>query len=219
MIAAAIRARVEASAAWAAALLTAAVVLAVAGVGAAVALSGSARADAELTAGARPGQASESLPARAPSGDPLRVRIPAIGVTARLVPLGVNADGTLEVPRFEEAGWYTGGSRPGDAGPAVIAAHVDSTSGPAVFYRLKELSPGDVVHVDYGGGTVTFSVRESARFPKSQFPTEQVYGATDAPELRLVTCDGSFDRSTRSYTSNLVVWADGAFAIGKTLLP
>ncbi len=145
-----------------------------------------------------------------PQGDPIRVRIPAIGVFAPLVPLGIAADGTLEVPRYQEAGWYAGGSRPGDQGPAVIAAHVDSTTGPAVFYRLKELGPGDVVHVNYADGTVTFSVRESESFLKSQFPTQAVYGPTEAPELRLVTCTGTFDRTARSYRSNLVVWAEVA---------
>ena len=210
MIAGGIRERVEAAAACTAAILVAAVALAVTGVGAAVALRhGPAPPDA-VVAGAPVGQATGRPPPRAPAGDPLRVRIPAIGVVAPLVPLGLNVDGALEVPRFEEAGWYTGGSRPGDAGPAVIAAHVDSTSGPAVFYRLKQLKPGDVVHVDYGDATVTFSVRESESFAKSRFPTLEVYGPTDEPELRLITCDGTFDRRARSYTSNLVVWADAA---------
>lgn len=144
----------------------------------------------------------------APAGDPLRVRIPAIGVVASLVRLGLNPDGTMEVPNYEEAGWYTGASRPGDRGPAVIAAHVDSTTGPSVFYRLRDLQPGDLVHVDYRGGTsVPFAVGRSESFPKSAFPTTQVYGATAEPELRLITCGGTFDRKVRSYRSNLVVWA------------
>ncbi|MDP8936215.1 MAG: class F sortase [Actinomycetota bacterium] len=165
---------------------------------------------------AAPSATAEAAPAEpsshtltAPPGHPLRVRIPAIGVIASLVPLGINPDGTLEVPSYDEAGWYAGGTRPGDAGPAVIVAHRDSTVGPAVFYALENLRPGDVVHVDYRDGTVSFVVRESRSFAKSRFPTVQVYGSTDGPELRLVTCDGSFDRNARSYRSNLVVWADG----------
>ncbi len=134
--------------------------------------------------------------------------MPAIGVSSTLVRLGTNVDGTLEVPGYEEAGWYAGGSRPGDPGPAVIAAHFDSTVGPAVFYRLEELKPGDLVHIDYPDATVTFSVRQSESFSKSRFPTAQVYGRTNRPELRLVTCDGTFDRRARSYSNNLVVWAD-----------
>lgn len=145
-----------------------------------------------------------------PAGDPLRVRIPAIGVDAPLRRLGLNGDGTLEVPGFEEAGWYSGGPRPGEPGPAVVAAHLDSTTGPAVFYRLGQVRPGDVVLVDYGDGTATFAVQRSDRFAKLQFPTETVYGPTDGPELRLVTCDGDFDRRTRSYKDNLIVWATSA---------
>lgn len=155
----------------------------------------------------------------APWGDPVRIRIPAIGVVAPLVRLGLNPDRTLEVPKFREAGWYTGASRPGSPGPAVIAAHVDSTTGPAVFYRLRELNPGDAVHVDYRHGSVTFSVRESQSFPKSEFPTARVYGATEGPELRLVTCDGTFDRRVRSYRSNRVVWARIVAAEGPTTPP
>lgn len=207
-----IRQRCEAAAAGASALLlAAAVLLALTGGGAVLARSGRSVPPGDgVIAEPRAGQVSKSAPVIAPPGDPLRVRIPAIGVVAPLVPLGIRADGTLEVPGYEEAGWYAGGSRPGDPGPALIAAHVDSTSGPAVFYRLEDLNPGDVVHVDYHEGSVTFAVRESQSFAKSRFPTDRVYGATHGPELRLVTCDGTFDRSAGSYSSNLVLWANVA---------
>ncbi|MGH9226500.1 MAG: class F sortase, partial [Acidimicrobiales bacterium] len=149
-----------------------------------------------------------SAPWAPPAGDPTRLRIPAISVDAPLVPLGLSGDGTLEVPRYEDAGWFSGASRPGDVGPAVIAAHLDSTTGPAVFYRLKDLKRGDLVHVDYREVTVTFAVREARNFAKTSFPTGQVYGSTAGPELRLVTCGGTFDRKSRTYSSNLVVWAN-----------
>ena len=195
--------------------LVAAMLLALVGTGVVLARSrGSVAPGPDVLAAARAG-APPPTSALAPSGDPVRVRIPAIGVVARLVPLGLNPDRTLEVPRYQEAGWYTGASRPGSAGPAVIAAHVDSTSGPALFYRLRELKPGDAVHVDYPHGSVTFSVRESQSFPKSGFPTARVYGATEDPELRLITCDGTFDGKARSYRSNRVVWA-GVVADGPT---
>ena len=203
--------RERAAARWGAAALVGALVIALTGIGVVLARSGANVPAADGVVPALP--AAEATPRPAPSappGDPLAVRIPSIGVVATLVRLGTNADGTLEVPGYHDAGWYTGASRPGNPGPAVIAAHVDSRSGPAVFYRLKELKPGDVVHVDYSVGTVSFEVRESQSFAKSRFPTAQVYGPTDAPELRLVTCDGAFDRTTRSYTSNLVVWANAA---------
>jgi LPXTG-site transpeptidase (sortase) family protein len=191
-----------------AAIVVAATLLALVGTGVVVVRSGrSATPGPDVVAPAGAGDAPPTS-VLAPSGDPLRVRIPAIGVIAPLVRLGLNPDRTLEVPRFEEAGWYTGGSRPGSAGPAVIAAHVDSTTGPAVFYRLRELKAGDTVQVDYRHGTVTFTVRESQSFPKSSFPTARVYGATEEPELRLITCDGTFDRKARSYRSNRVVWAE-----------
>lgn len=195
-----------------AATLLAALLLALAGTGVVVARS---RGAAPPGADAGATRAAETLAPPAaigPSGDPLRVRIPAIGVVAPLVRLGLNPDQTLEVPSYEKAGWYTGGSRPGDPGPAVIAAHLDSTTGPAVFYRLRELKPKATVHVDYGDGTVTFSVRESQSFAKSSFPTARVYGPTAGPELRLITCGGTFDRKARSYRSNLVVWAGLASA-------
>lgn len=208
-----IRTRVdERVAVLATATLVAALVIGLAGTGVAVLRSqGSTPAAADAAAGATPGQAAvRPVAPSAPSGAPIRVRIPAIDVVSPLVPLGLNPDRTLEVPSFEEAGWYTGGSRPGDPGPAVIAAHVDSTSGPSVFYRLRELQPGDLVHVDYRDATVTFAMREAQSFPKTDFPTAQVYGRTGRPELRLITCDGTFDRKARSYRSNLVVWADVA---------
>jgi len=142
------------------------------------------------------------------TGTPQRVRIPSIDVDAPLTGLGLNADGSLEVPPYELAGWYKGRPKPGDTGAAVIAAHVDSTTGPAVFYRLSSLAPDDVVSVDYDDGTsVDFTVGSMQSFPKSEFPTEAVYGPTPGTELRLITCGGAFDRQSGSYQDNLVVWA------------
>ncbi len=142
------------------------------------------------------------------TGTPQRVRIPSVDVDAPLTGLGLNADGSLEVPPYELAGWYKGRPKPGDTGAAVIAAHVDSTTGPAVFYHLSSLAPDDVVSVDYDDGTsVDFAVRSMQSYPKSEFPTEAVYGPTDGPDLRLITCGGSFDSETHSYRDNLVVWA------------
>ncbi|MDQ4132133.1 MAG: class F sortase, partial [Actinomycetota bacterium] len=148
------------------------------------------------------------LLASAPAGAPVRVRIPAIEVDAPLDRLGLDAAGALQVPPYDRAGWYEGGPEPGEVGRAVIAAHVDSTTGPAVFYRLRTLEPGDAVIVDYDTGmSVSFVVGATETYPKSQFPTERVYGPTDAPSLALITCAGSFDRRSRSYEDNLVVFA------------
>jgi sortase (surface protein transpeptidase) len=146
---------------------------------------------------------------RLPPSPPVRVEIPAIGVSSPLVRLGLNRDRTMEVPAdFQVAGWFTGGPQPGQLGPAVIAGHVDSRTGPAVFYRLRDLRPGDQIRVVRADRrAVRFEVDSLASHPKRSLPSEAVYGATTAPALRLITCAGSFDRSSRSYRENLVVSA------------
>jgi sortase (surface protein transpeptidase) len=140
---------------------------------------------------------------------PVRVEIPAIGVSSSLVRLGLNPDRTMQVPGdFQVAGWFTGGPQPGQLGPAVIAGHVDSRTGPAVFYRLRDLRPGDQIRVVRADRRVVrFEVDSLASYPKRSLPSEAVYGATTAPVLRLITCAGTFDRSSRSYRDNLVVSA------------
>jgi sortase (surface protein transpeptidase) len=140
---------------------------------------------------------------------PARLRIPAIGVDTPLMRLGLDADGAIEPPSaWQKAGWYTGSARPGQAGPAVILGHVDSTSGPAVFYRLARLRPGDVVVVTRTDGTRgTFRVSGRQQVAKSQFPTDLVYGPTLEPSLRLVTCGGTFDRRSGHYRDNIIVSA------------
>ncbi len=144
----------------------------------------------------------------APQGVPSRLRVSTIGLNTTLERLAIGANGELEPPRaFEKAGWYADGTAPGDTGPAVIAGHVDSRSGPAVFYRLRELAPGDRIEVERGGATVRFTVTRTAWYPKNKFPTDQVYGPTPDRQLRLITCGGVFDRTLRSYRDNLVVYA------------
>ena len=139
---------------------------------------------------------------------PDRVRIGTLGVDTPLEALRVGPDGELGTPRdFARAGWFADGTAPGDVGPAVIAGHVDSYRGPAVFHRLAELRPGDTVEVRRGGVWTTFRVERTARYAKDRFPTGQVYGPTPDPQLRLVTCGGDFDRRLRSYEDNVVVYA------------
>ncbi len=144
----------------------------------------------------------------APHGAPRRLSIPTIGIDAAIVPLGLNPGGTLEVPTdFAAAGWYRLGAGPGERGRAVIVGHVDSTSGPAVFYRLGELAPGDPVRVSWRSGvSLLFRVYAIREYPKSAFPTSLVYGGTRARELRLVTCGGPFDAQTGHYLDNVVVF-------------
>lgn len=137
--------------------------------------------------------------------------IPAIGVSTPLIALGLNDDHTMEVPTdFDEAGWYRYSPTPGEAGPSVIAGHVDSHTGPAVFYRLTDLQPGDEVRIGQGDGTTaTFTVDRVEQHPKDAFPHDEVYGDTDDPQLRLVTCGGVFDAAERSHRDNVIVYASG----------
>jgi hypothetical protein len=148
--------------------------------------------------------------ARAPR--PVRLQIPAIGVDAPLVPLGLDASGALRPPAgFSEAGWWSGGTRPGERGPAVIVGHVDNKTGPAIFFRVPQLRRGDAVVVTRRDGTrVRFTVQRSGRYAKTGFPTRAVYGPTARPALRLITCSGTFDRSTGHYLDNTVVFAGAA---------
>jgi LPXTG-site transpeptidase (sortase) family protein len=141
--------------------------------------------------------------------EPTSLVIPSIGVTTSLVHLGLTGSGALQVPPTTAvAGWYTGSPRPGSVGSAVIAGHIDSISGPGVFYRLSQLQRGARVYVRRADGTLAvFEVTQVRSYPKDDFPTTAVYGAVPDPELRLITCGGTFDYSTRSYLSNTVVYA------------
>jgi len=144
------------------------------------------------------------------ASEPVSLDIPSIGVHShRIVGLHIGADGTLQAPRsFDQVGWYTGGPTPGQLGPAVIGGHVDSKSGPAVFYRLGALRPGAVVKVTRRDGTVAAFVIDSvARFAKAAFPSQQVYGnSTNRAEIRLITCGGAFDHATGHYADNIVAF-------------
>ena len=191
---------------------------ALAGLGLALILMGAlpaAPAAAPVTTGrpvAAPGPTGEHRSDKLGRSLPLSLDIPTIGVHTRLMTLGLNRDGTVEVPpvtRTAPAGWYKNLSTPGEAGPAVILGHVDAErGGPAVFYRLKELKKGDDLSIDRADGrTAYFTVRSVARYPRTDFPTDAVYGSRPDAELRLVTCGGSFDPIQRHYRDNVVVYA------------
>jgi sortase (surface protein transpeptidase) len=140
---------------------------------------------------------------------PLQVQIPAIAVDTALMSLGLKADRTLQVPPSGfPAGWYTGAVTPGEVGPAIIVGHID-WNGPAVFYRLRDLKPGDTITVLRTDGTKPrFRVMKVAQYPKDAFPTALVYGKTATPTLRLITCGGAFNTNTGHYEDNTVVFAD-----------
>jgi len=141
---------------------------------------------------------------------PDRLQIPALGVSTMVVGLGLNADGGLQVPgNFSQAGWYRASPTPGALGPAVVVGHVDSAaSGPAVFYRLADLRPGDGISIQRAdGSTAVFTVTGVREYPKDHFPTGLVYANTSAAALRLITCGGGFDAASGHYRGNIVVFA------------
>lgn len=149
--------------------------------------------------------ASDEVPHREPAG----LRIPAIDLDENLIDLGLTPDGSLEVPgNGADVGWFSGGGHPGGPGPTVIAGHVDSRTGPAVFYRLTELRTGDVITVvDDRGESFDYVVDQVAQHPKDEFPTVEVFGATPDDQLRLITCTGPWDETVESYEDNHIVYA------------
>ena len=161
----------------------------------------------------------DTLPAVAPEGllspaaPPIRLMIPAIGVSAKIVDEGLDADGALQVPPLtdagvREAGWYDLGPAPGQVGSAIIAGHVDSYHAAGVFYDLGRLVPGNAVEVTLADGeTVHFTVTSVQEYPKAHFPAREVYGPEPYQALRLITCGGAFDEATGRYLSNIVAYA------------
>jgi hypothetical protein len=147
--------------------------------------------------------------APAPVASPVSLTIPLIGVRTNLITLGLAQGGAMQVPSSTTvAGWYTGSPRPGSIGSAIIVGHIDSETGPGVFYRLSEVRSGDDVFVKRADGTTAeFRVTSIQTYLKDQFPTEEVYGPTPDAELRLITCGGAFDSATGHYLSNIVVYA------------
>lgn len=169
---------------------------------------------------ATPQRAARPAPATTPASTtqqtqevaaPTEIEIPRIDATSSLVELGLNADRTVEVPPIQtplQAGWFTGAPRPGAPGPAVVLGHVNGGGQAGIFARLHELAEGDEVLVRRTDGTsARFTVTRVDQVPKEHFPTEEVYGDTTGPELRLITCGGSFDRDADSYRDNVIVYA------------
>ena len=139
---------------------------------------------------------------------PVELNIPAIDVSVSLSTLGLNSDGTVQVPTdFQQPGWFQPGPSPGQDGSAVILGHVDSYQGPAIFFQLRTLVEGDQVDVTLADGVVAhFAVSTVAMYSKDQFPDQQVYGSQGHSALQLITCGGTFDNATGSYLSNVVAY-------------
>ncbi|MET9894758.1 class F sortase [Streptomyces sp. NPDC006465] len=156
------------------------------------------------------GDGARSVAPAMPHSPPDRIRIPAIGVDAPLMGLGLTPQGSLNVPPAEKknlAGWYEAGTTPGERGTAVVAGHVDNADGPAVFYGLGALRKGGTVEVDrLDGSTALFTVDAVEVYDSRAFPDAKVYGAARRPELRVITCGGGYSETT-GYQGNVVVFA------------
>ncbi|MFD8084725.1 class F sortase [Kitasatospora sp. NPDC059722] len=165
-------------------------------------------------AAAKPGPTAAPAAAGAPAlkrSKPARLRIPQIAVDAPFTELTLGPAGQLNAPPPDDknlVGWYNGGVTPGERGSAVVAGHVDTTKGPAVFLLLSLLLPGNKVEVARADGTVAvFSVDSVETFAKNAFPDQKVYGKTPDAQLRLITCGGVYDKKRRDYLDNVVVFA------------
>ncbi|WP_406640868.1 class F sortase [Amycolatopsis sp. WGS_07] len=162
---------------------------------------------APVAASSVPSASSAALP----KSEPVSLDIPSIDAHSSLVPLGLNADNSVQVPPVNtpmQAGWYENGPTPGETGPAVVLGHVDGNKHKGIFYRLKEMKPGDTVNIARRDGTTAhFEVTKVDQVPKDVFPTDAVYGDTSDPQLRLITCGGAFDRAEHSYVDNIIVYA------------
>ncbi|MGW7362362.1 class F sortase [Streptomyces sp. NPDC054841] len=154
-------------------------------------------------------------PARAPlrPAEPSKVEIPSIGVTAPVVSRGLDATGAVDPPPYATpgtVGWFGSGIQPGAVGAALFVGHVDTKTRPAVFYGLSAARPGEKVRVTRGDGSVAeFTIDDVQVFSRDRFDAREVYGARQPgrAELRLITCGGTFDKKTHSYTANVVVSA------------
>ncbi|WP_354570602.1 sortase [Glaciihabitans sp. UYNi722] len=201
---------------WAWIIGAAVLVAALGATGAAVVASTSAPTASSASPSPREGDAggvqdpvSTATNPPAPGVVVTHVDIPDIGVSSDLELLNLDGNGALLPPvGFAKAGWYQGGVLPGDVGPAIIAGHVDSAHGPAIFAHLGDVQPGSKITVTLSDGrALTFEVQKSEKSLKTQFPTSDVYGNVPTPQLRVITCGGPFDPRSGHYTENLVLFA------------
>ncbi len=156
------------------------------------------------------GAPSPTVAAAPRVGQPVRLQIPAIRVDAAIEQVGLTANGDMDTPKdYDNTGWYTPGSRPGDPGNAVIAGHVDSKTDIAVFWYLRDLRPGDeIVVVGDDGIARRFVVTLTEAYVRAAAPLTRIFGPTSGAHLNLITCAGDFDRKKGAYDKNLVVYAD-----------
>ncbi|GAU69222.1 putative peptidase [Streptomyces sp. NBRC 110611] len=142
---------------------------------------------------------------------PKRLRIPAIAVDAPFTPLSLGPSGQLDAPPAGNrnlVGWFKDGASPGERGASILAGHVDTKTGPAVFMQLESIKPGSTINITREDGTVAiFKVDSVETFNKKQFPNDRVYADAPTAQLRIITCGGAYDRKVRDYVDNVVVFA------------
>lgn len=137
---------------------------------------------------------------------PLQLEVPAIDASSDLIGVGLTEDGAQEVPPLDQPGqaaYFRNAPEPGEPGAAIIVGHINGNGVDGVFARLDQLQDGDEVGVD----DRTFVVYDVQRVPKGEFPRDEVYGPTDTPELRLITCGGEFDAASGDYDDNVIAYA------------
>ncbi len=142
--------------------------------------------------------------------EPRRLKIETLGVDVPVVGVGLTPQGNMGIPEGAwEVGWFNLGYRPGEEGNAVIAGHLDTVNGPAVFQHLEKLQPGDVVTIENGSGSqLRFRVTDSHVYDAVNAPMREIFGSASGKYLRLITCDGAWIAARRSYESRLVVTAE-----------
>lgn len=176
--------------------------------------------DTSEVAGVRPPSAIGATYSAGASPMPVSLTIPTIKVAADITSLDLNRDGTVEVPTNPaQAGWFDRGPKPGESGPSVILGHRDSKQGPAVFYRLQDLDPGDRIAVQLSDRSVAhYQVVQVTQYANEDFPAQKVYADSNGrPALNLVTCGGKYDREAGGYQSNVVVYTTYLWATGREM--
>lgn len=141
---------------------------------------------------------------------PTQITIESLQIDYPINPVGQLEDGSMETPDIFDkwVGWYKFSPTPGDVGPAVLVGHVDTYKGPSVFWRLSEATPGQIVQIKREDGQIAkYKIYEVSQYSQDDFPTQKVYGNTETPELRLITCGGNFNYFTLKYNKNTIVYA------------
>lgn len=143
-------------------------------------------------------------------GKPRSISIPKINVATVFEPVGLDKDRNMDVPKDgKKVGWYALGAKPGGSGNAVVSGHLDAAFGPAIFWKLKQLTKGDeIVVTDENNKTFTYIVKDKVNYPYNQFPLQDVFGKTSSSRLNLITCSGSYNRLTKNYSQRLVVYTE-----------